>query len=103
MASTAKPSTTKQLLRISLLLLCITAFVGVGAVAETPVLHRRLLQSYSNCAGGRFGAGCNQYQSCYDGKTCSAHSSCCSGYCGNSKRGGKKCCGSLGGISCSNV
>ncbi|KAG0586844.1 hypothetical protein KC19_2G121800 [Ceratodon purpureus] len=68
MATTAKPSTTKQLLRITLLLLCFTAFVGVDAVAETPVLHRHLLQGYSTCPNGNFGQ-CNPYQSCYDGKT----------------------------------
>ncbi|KAG0586836.1 hypothetical protein KC19_2G121300 [Ceratodon purpureus] len=104
MATAAKPSMTKQLLGITLLLLlCVPAFVRVDAVAETPVFHRRMLQAtYSTCAGGKFPNGCSSNQSCYDGNTCTTASSCCS-QCQASKNGGKRCCGSLYGISCSAV
>jgi hypothetical protein len=99
MATSAKP-TTKLLLGITmLLLLCVTGFVAVDAVGEASVLHRRILQYYSTCAGGKFPGGCDASQSCYDGHTCTSATSCCS-QCQPSKSGGKKCCGSLGGISC---
>ncbi|KAG0626147.1 hypothetical protein M758_2G105900 [Ceratodon purpureus] len=103
MAAAAKPSMTKQLLGITLLLLlCVPSFVRVDAVAETPVFYRRMLQAsnpYAMCAGGKFPNGCSSNQSCYDGKTCTTASSCCT-QCQRSKYGGKRCCGSLYGISC---